>query len=83
MNTLNTRKIITTLLVSIILLVSFILPTYATTQNEVNQPKSETTTPIPQDTRNGDLTKSSSFAGDTTFLSITKYSLIFLSLDLM
>lgn len=61
MNTLNTRKIITTLLVSIILLVSFILPTYATTQNEVNQPKSETTTPIPQDTRNGDLTKNSKY----------------------
>lgn len=52
MNTLNTRKIITTLLVSITLLVSFIIPTYATTQNEVNQPKSETITPIPQDTRN-------------------------------
>lgn len=61
MNTLNTRKIITTLLVSIILLVSFIIPTYATTQNEVNQPKSETTTPIPQDTRNGDLTKNSKY----------------------
>ena len=61
MNTLNTRKIITTLLVSITLLVSFIIPTYATTQNEVNQPKSETTTPIPQDTRNGDLTKNSKY----------------------
>lgn len=61
MNTLNTRKIITTLLVSIILLVSFIIPTHATTQNEVNQPKSETTTPIPQDTRNGDLTKNSKY----------------------
>lgn len=61
MNTLNTRKIITTLLVSIILLVSFIIPTYATTQNEVNQPKSETTTSIPQDTRNGDLTKNSKY----------------------
>lgn len=61
MNTLNTRKIITTLLVSIILLVSFIIPTYTTTQNEVNQPKSETTTSILQDTRNGDLTKNSKY----------------------
>lgn len=51
----------TILLVSITLLVSFIIPTYATTQNEVNQPKSETTTPIPQDTRNGDLTKNSKY----------------------
>lgn len=58
---IKSKKIITTLLVSIILLVSFIIPTYATTQNEVNQPKSETTTPIPQDTRNGDLTKNSKY----------------------
>lgn len=58
---MKSKKIITTLLVSIILLVSFIVPTYATTQNEVNKPKSETTSNISQDTRNGDLTKNSKY----------------------